>query len=239
MNATSISTISNFGRFGLRMPAVNNNAVCTIGDWTVEGFSAGLGASEHTSANYMELNYCYNAIWMYDAGSIAHWVELRHIVAGECVNFLLSSSAGGTTKKIKIDLASMESIGGSVFSDSNNTLVGEVYIGKINNTTISFTGGANLRVIDISALPGVWTGAPSAPTQNVAQQNTSGRDTTVYVTSTAAITAVAVTGDDNTSHSVFSGSLASGLLVPVDVPSYKSYTVTSSGGTLTTHWVKR
>lgn len=238
MNNTSIATITNFGRFGFRMPAVNNNAVCTLSFWTMEGFSAGLGASEHTSASFMEINYCYNAIWAYDAVSIAHWISIRHVVAGECVNFLLASGSGGTTKKIKIDVASMESIG-TVINDSNNTFIGEVYIGKINNTTISLTGGSALRVIDLSAIPGFWTGAPAAPTQAVAQQNTSGRDATVYVTSTAAITAVAVTGDDLASHAVFSGSIAAGGLVTVDVPSYKSYTVTSAGGTLTTHWVKR
>lgn len=224
------SYFSNFGWFGLRMPSTNNNANSNVGWFTAEGMVNGFRPSEHTVWESVRTINCYAGIAPYvgTSGTMAHSMVGKYSSVENCINAV--SPLDGP---LKADLAVVdtEQINNNLLNDPSNNYIG--YLGyRAFGTPVIAGGGANARVINLSQVPGVWSGAPSAPGTGVAQQNTSWRDGTVYVTSTAAITALAIDGT-----SIFSGSLASGTLVPVRVPSGHTYTVTSSGGTLTTHWV--
>ena len=218
---------------GLYAPLATNNDDCGFGTVAVEGFNIGVAASEHFTGQRLAVIYANTGLYVtLSGGTVIHGIEIGYFSCEQANAVIHSNGGGGTQIPLNIGLMDVEIINTADVQDPSNTLTGVIHWADFARSAPTITGAASLKIINDRLGPGVWSGAPAAPGTGVAQQNTAWRDATVYVTSTAAITAVAVDGT-----SVFSGSVATGVPVPVRVPAGHTYTVTSAGGTLTTHWV--
>ncbi len=219
---------------GLRSPVIGNNADVTADDFTVEGYSRGLYLFDHFTAGAVRTIYTDVAVLIdlsQGLSGISHGIRIALL---NCEQYNGGIKVNGSTYcPVYVNLDA-ECPSGPAYDiqDNGNALYGVLHWDDTNSRAVGVQGAANLKVISDRLGPGVWAGAPAAPASGTAQQNTAWRDATVWVTSTAAITAVAVDGT-----AVFSGSAAAGTPVPVRVPSGHTYTVTSAGGTLTAHWV--
>lgn len=217
---------------GLYMPVSSNNADSYVDEVAVEGFSIGVGCSDTFTAGKLQVNYCSFGLYV-DAtlglsGNMAS-ITVENFCCGETAAAIHVN--GGGFVPMYINLAT-EGILTAHVQDGGNALRGVVRWNDTGLGSPAVTGAANLEFVSDNLQPGVWSGAPAAPSSGSAQQNMAYRPATVWVTSTAAITAIAVD-----SSQVFSGSVASGVPLQVRVPGGHTYTVTSPGGTLTTHWI--
>lgn len=232
--ATNI--VPNGQSIGFRMPGIGNNDNCNIGAYTCEGANFGLIFSEHLTAQRLAIIYCNGGIQPLAGGNIHGGSILYYSTEANNVS-LLSNASGGNLFPIFIGLMDSEVVNLFDIEDVGNVLQG--YIGWTNlgsGAPTGVTGSAGLDFRNLRTPPGFWSGAPAAPTQAVAQQNTSGHTAHISVTSTAAISAIAVGPTSGTLNTI-TESAAIGVAAVVTVPSYQWYSVTSAGGTLTTKWV--
>lgn len=224
--------VTNGQSIGFYYPLTSNNDNCNAGLITVEGAAFGIAFSEHFTAQRVVTIYCVTCLYATGGTGSAnpnHGYSILYV----------SAEASGTALQAAapmpgfIGLLDCEVITGTHVADPSNYFTGEINLFTLANVAQVVTGGLNGRVNNVDQALGYWSGAPAAPASGAAQQNTSGRPATVWVTSTAAITAVAIDGN-----TVFSGSVAAGNPVPVPgVGQNHTFTVTSAGGTLTTKWV--
>ena len=226
---------------GCRFPLVGNNDDVVGLSFASQGFNLPWLAGDHFTCPRVASVYCdasgkidlINGISnLGHAVTILNW-SVEQYNGGLTCN---GGSGGFTFVNINMDTETQGGTADPVYdvNDPNGCLYGVIRItdskGRTNRRPI-VNGAANLKVINDMIGPGNWAAAPAAPTQGVAQQNTSWRDATVYVSSTASITSVVAAG-------VATGlTAASSTFIAVRVPSGASYTVNSAGGTLTTHWV--
>ena len=235
-NYQNSAIVGNGVSTGFYFPKNNNNDADNAGNVSVAGAAIGIFFTEHFCATKLTLTYCDHALQisgLANGGGGQHGATILQASVENC-NWAFYNSTSSTSGPFAlfIGLLDLETVFTGHVYDPNSNLGGVVNWANPTAGHPVVTGGTALSVINCNLAPGVWAGAPAAPSSGTAQQNQAYRDATVYVTSTAAITALAVDGT-----SIFSGSLASGTLVPVRVPSGHTYTVTSAGGTLTTKWV--
>lgn len=236
------STISR----GLRTPVITNNDNTTIPSFAAEGFEVGCLIYDHATIGRLVTVYSDAAVLLDTVAAPSNKANLVSIANWSAENFnggLLSNSGAGAFLPVDINMT-VENAGGASpsydISDANGTITGRVRWfgnGRTSNAPV-VTGAAAVQIVNGNLGPGVWLGTetpavPAAPATGVSQQNTSWRNATVAVTSTAAITAATVDG-----HSVFSGSIAIGGVLYLRVPAGHSFVVTSAGGTLTTAWTR-
>lgn len=218
---------------GIRTPVSGNNDAIHLDDSTVEGYECAFRVFDH--AVFPNIRAIYSDVAMFRNGtqgqsSTSH--GLFGTISAEQYNAGLITDGGSGHTQLNINWDAEVSGSPTDIRDSGSSLFGIVRFCDISPRTPTVSGASNLSIINDGLGPGVWSGAPSAPSSGTAQQNTAWRDATITVTSTAAITAIAVDGS-----SIFSGSIAIGTPFQVRVPSGHTYTITSAGGTLTTHWV--
>jgi hypothetical protein len=233
LNNISAAGLTNSVSVGWRFPVTSNNADISASDVAVEGYELGYLIFDHFDGHKLNAIYC-DVIMKFDgtqgASGVSHGIFISSITA-EAYNGGFLASGGNVQVDINWD-SECNAAPAYDFSDGGNVHGVFRFRDPANARFPVVSGGGKVKIICDELGPGPWSGAPAAPTQNVAQQNTAWRDATVWVTSTAAITAVAIDGTP-----VFSGSVAAGVPFLVRVPGGHTYTVTSAGGTLTTHWV--
>jgi hypothetical protein len=221
---------------GFAFPSTGNNDNCNFSLITVEGFAFGLSMSEHVTGQRAVLIYCGTCLYFTGGTGSANPNHGFAILYASCEAsaVALQMAAPGP---VFIGVLDCEVITTTHVSDASNYITGYVGVFTLANVAQVITGGLNGDIRNLNISLGAWNTAsgwpitPAAPASGVAQANNSGLKATVWVTSTAAITAVAIDGN-----TMFTGSVAAGVPVPVPVPARHTYTVTSAGGTLTTHW---
>lgn len=224
---------------GCRFPLVgNNDDVCGV-SYACQGIDLGLIVADHFSCQRAATIYCDAAGKIdltHGTSGSAHEITIGQWSIEGCNGGLTTDGGGSAYAPVNISMDTELASPLYDLNDASSCIRGTLRIcdngvGRLSRLPV-VNGGLKVKVINNMLSPGPWGTAPAAPATGVSQQNTAWRDATVYVTSTAAITAVAVDGT-----TVFSGSIATGQPFPARVPSGHSYTVTSAGGTLSTSWV--
>ena len=235
---TSTALVTNGNSVGLIMPIPANNDNCNVGFFTCEGATVGIAFSEHFTAQRLAIIYCVTGIYAgYLTGSsVIHGGSILYASVEASGTSLYCNGSSGGQYPIFIGQLDTEVIGTADIADAANCLTGTVYWADFERTTMTVTGATSLNIVNTRLPPGPWAGAPAAPTQAVAQQNTAYRPAFIKVTSTAAITATA-TGPTSGTMTTVTESAVIGAAVGIRVPSGHWYSVTSAGGTLTTKWV--
>lgn len=228
--------VTNGQSVGWAFPSTGNNDNNNFSLITVEGFAFGLSIAEHVTGQRAALIYCGTCLYFIGGTGSANpnhgFAILYASVEASAVG--LQMAAPGP---VFIGILDCEVITTTHVSDASNYLTGYVGVFTLQNVAQVITGGLNGDIRNLNINLGVWNSAsawpvtPAAPASGVAQANISGLNATVWVTSTAAITGIAIDGN-----SVFTGSAAAGVPVTIPVPPRHTFTVTSAGGTLTTHW---
>lgn len=227
---------------GLRSPVQGNNAEVTLDDVTCQGYANTFLLWDHATCGMIKSVYSVNAV-TFDVGQGNSGLNSRVVIDtldAEAYQrgILLKNGAGGTVVPVTIS-ASTENTGAPIadVSDAANNLSGVIrWVAPTEARNPTVSGGVGVNIINDNLGPGIWAAAPGAPGTGVAQQNTAWRNALVYVTSTAAISAIAI-GPASGTLTTITESAAIGVAVTVKVPAGWWYSVTSATGTLTTHWV--
>jgi hypothetical protein len=218
--------------FGLAMPEVNNNAVCDIGNFAVEGMVSGLQAYEHLSANTIRAVNCFNGIAFLSNSGAPHACVIRYAMIENCVRII---AFGGTANNIFIDNLDLEvgvGITTSIINDPSNLGYGLVNVSTngtgaqlnaniLNSGSYAPNGAANLKILN-SLLPKGPQTAPSIPATTVALPNPFWRDAMVPITAGSSTCVVKI-------GAATIGTLAAGQFANVLVPSGQSITLTYTG----------
>lgn len=229
---------ANTNATGLYAPVALNNDDVYVGQFTAENIAGpGVAFAEHFTAQKLTVISCdIGAYVAPHGGTPTHGASILYFSCENTHYALQCGTASNTQFPIFIGLMDTEVIDTADITDSSNLLTGLVHWADYERTAMNVTGALNLVIVNDRLAPGVWSGAPAAPTEAVAQQNTAYREALIYVTSSAAITAIAV-GSTSGSLTTITESAAIGVAVTVKVPSGWWYSVTSATGTLTTNWV--
>ena len=232
-NAPTLATIPTApgtNSIALYMPTKGNNDDCYVGQFTAECVSYGVAFSEHFNAQKVTCIYCNVGAFVADPGGvIIHGGSILYYSC-EATNIALQTP-GSTNTQFPLNIAMMDTevINTWDIQDSSSMLTGIIHWADFERTTMNVQGAAGLKIINDRLTPGIWAGAPAAPANNTAQQNTAWRDATIYLSATTGITAVKI---GSTTTGLTAGS---GATVALRVPAGQSYTVTYTG-TLTTTW---
>src|SRR5258708_5647202 len=202
LRATNIP--SNGVAVGLAMPVSQNNDNTNIGLFSAEGIAIGTLISEHFTAQRVCHIYCGIGfqVTFNPAGTVIHGGSVLYWSCEGCNTGVYASGADSThTYPLFIGNADFEVMNTRWVDDANGVLTGDLYWYDLGawSPVGAGTVAVNYQIINTRMPRGVWSasvGGGPAPvttfTTATSFQNVTYRDVTIYVTSTAAITAVAV-----------------------------------------------
>lgn len=215
--------------FAVGMPQTGNNDLCEIVDLSVEGFTYGIIAGEHTHVHSARFIYGQIAIGQAQQAT-SHWAQYDHVSIEAYQTAVAPISSGGAVCKLNISLLDWETDASPfdpfrVINNSSNLLGGQIQIAGVSNTLLNSAQGVigpsatdtghNLRVVNLEQTTGVQT-APAVPASTTAIVNPFWRDCMVVV-SGGTVTAITVDG-------TATGLAATGH--PVIVPTGRSIALT-------------
>src|SRR5258708_2429342 len=186
------------------MPVSQNNDNTNIGLFSAEGIAIGTLISEHFTAQRVCHIYCGIGfqVTFNPAGTVIHGGSGLYWSCEGCNTGVYASGADSTpTYTLFIGNADFEVMNTRWVDDANGVLTGDLYWYDLGawSPVGAGTVAVNYRIINTRMPRGVWSaavGGGPAPvttfTTATSFQNVTYRDVTIYVTSTAAITAVAV-----------------------------------------------
>ena len=233
---------------GLAMPVSQNNDNCNVGLFSAEGIAIGTLISEHFTAQRICHIYCNIGfqVTFNPAGTSIHGGSVTYWSCEGCNTGIYASGADSTHQyPFFVGNADFEVINTRWVDDANGCLYGEMYWYDLGAWSPVGAGtlAINYRIINTRMPKGVWSAAVnSGPvpvttfTSGTSYQNVTYRDVTIWVTSTAAITAIAIGPATGTTVSV-AATVPLAVTVPVRVPSGYWFKITSAGGTITGVWV--
>lgn len=228
--------------FGGRMPAVGNNDRCDIGQFTVYGAQVGLLGNEHMTFDTLRTVYCGFGIvpMSNNGGNPSHGITGRYWSC-EGVNTPIAALSSGYyalaapigLRIAQLDLESYS--GGTIVSDTQNFLTGEVWFNDLSPMGSYYTGGvmnggANLALKFTNRVRGMQASPVAPPASGAAQGNYYYGDATWYVSAATSISGISI-------DSVATGMTAgANVVIPVRVPGGHTWTPTYSG-TMTVHGI--
>lgn len=232
---------------GLAMPVAQNNDNTNIGLFSAEGIAIGTMISEHFTAQRIAHIYCDVGLlvtWQ-PAGTAIHGGSILYWTCEGCNTGVSTGTAsGGQQYPLFIGNADFEVMNTRWVNDPNGNLFGEMYWYDLGAWSPVGAGtlAVNYRIINTRMPKGVWSASVnSGPspvttfTTATSYQNVTYRDVTIYVTSTSAITAIAVGPATGSTVSV-AAAVPAAATFPLRVPSGYWFRITS-GGTITGVWV--
>jgi hypothetical protein len=234
-NITATAFTNSIGT-GWRTPVTANNDDIVMDDVAAEGYEVAFEVFDHFTAGRLAAIYS-DVVMKWDsslgASGVSHEVTILNMSAEVYNGGFRTVGSGGATIQADINWdAECTSVTYDV-SDVGNCMRGLFRFRDPADTRFpTVTGAANLKVICDELGPGLWASPPSVPLTTVAQQNTSWRDATVYLTSGGA--AVTVIKVDSTTTGLTLG--ASGT-VAVPVPSGHTITLTYASTAPTWAWI--
>jgi hypothetical protein len=244
-NISTYGNISNQWTSGLKMPCTGNNARCDVYSFSCYGLCYGMMPSEHSAVVWTRVGYCLIGVMAYSGNGVSmpHAGRIWRALGQTC-NYMLGCLDGA----VNLDADAVDIESGYLVTDTSSRLHGTMGMrilggspGYISSTLPYYsTQPAYLKLVclDNISLYGLQaSGAPAAPATTVPQQNAYFVDATVYVTSTAAITAAKVSTQaaPGTMTAITGLTTAGAGTVAIPVPAGLWFSVTSSG-TITTQW---
>ncbi|HSX34638.1 MAG TPA: glycosyl hydrolase family 28-related protein [Candidatus Saccharimonadales bacterium] len=225
--------------WALSPPDIQNNALCDIDSFSVEGHVTGLRITEHVRCNSLRAIGCFNGIACDGSSGFPHanWIGYA------CVENCKRSVAFATSRaKLNIECLDIESptasTGDHQINDPGNAGEGTIRMfsnafdpndlnaNVLNDSTLGVNGASGLRVINSEMYPGNTT-APSVPATTVALRNPFWRDAAVSVTGT--VTGVKIDG-------VATGATGAIAGATFFVPTGKTIELDYAGGAPTWVW---
>lgn len=185
---------------GLYMPQSRNNDNCLVQDYSCEGMYFGLILSEHSTVLHTQIIYCNTGIDILDGEDL---VFIGYASVEVCNVFLQAEDLGGRRNKVKVLVLDIETANSgpfaftSIINDPSNFLRGEINVhtldpGGTSDQNPVVVGGANVRIINSTAFPGIAT-PPAVPASTVGLKNPFWRDAAVNVIG-GTVTVIAVDG---------------------------------------------
>lgn len=226
VNLNNLSGQQNGSSIALYMPLTGNNDDCQVVSFASQGFTFGTNITEHCAFHRLSSVYDLVGIQCVGGGAHGNWIGYASVEAA----FAAVQYTGTNPFPLVIDILDTETVTTWHIQDTQNSLFGYVMVHTNSGSPPAVLGGINMKIIYDVLGPGVWSGAPSAPANNIAQKNSAYREATVYLSATTGITAVSV---DSTALGLIAGN---NVVIPVRVPPGHTYTVTYTG-TLTTKWI--
>lgn len=223
--------------WGLRMPGVNNNAICDIDTLSVEGFTYGLVFEEHIRCSTLRVVNCFDGMAAWNEG-VCHDNHFDMVVAENCHQLVVMA---GDQNHIEIRVLDIEPGDGHVINDTIGDCAGFIGISAngtgaqindniLNNAALGPIGyGPGLKIIN-NLLGGGPQGAPAFPASAAALLNPFWRDCQVTITAGAAAVTVAVGG-------VTQGVVPANGVCGFAVPSGATITATYAPGAPSWKWV--
>lgn len=225
--------------WALSPPDIQNNALCDIDNFSVEGHISGLRITEHVKCSSLRAINCFNGIVCDGSSGFPHANWIGYACVENC-----KRAVAYATSRAKLNIACLDiesptsSTGDHQINDPGNGGVGTINMFSnaydpnnlntniLNDATLGVNGASGLRVINAELLPGVTT-APTVPATATPLKNPFWRDAAVSVSGT--VTGVKIDG-------VSTGIAGTIAGATVFVPSGKTIELDYSGATPTWVW---
>lgn len=225
--------------WGISPPDIQNNAICDIDSFNVEGFVSGLRITEHIRCSSLRAINCFNGILCDGSSGFPHSNIITYASVENCTRMIASISS-----RVKLNIACLDTesptaaTGDHQINDPGNGMVGTIYINAnaynpndlntniLNDATLGVNGASGLRIINSEMIPGAVT-APTVPASTTALKNPFWRDAAVSIT--GAVTAVKVDGTALGMNGTLAGATAY-------VPSGKTIELDYSGAAPAWNW---
>lgn len=225
--------------WALSPPDIQNNALCEIDSFSVEGHIGGLRITEHVKCSSLRAVNCFNGIVCDGSSGFPHANWIGYACVENC-----KRAVAFATSRAKLNIACLDiesptaGTGDHQINDPGNGGVGIINIvsnafdpndlntNVLNNGTLGVNGASGLRVMNLEMLPGATT-APTVPATATPLKNPFWRDSSVSVTGT--VTAIKIDG-------VSTGATGAVAGATFTVPSGKTIELDYSGATPTWTW---
>ncbi|HSW65618.1 MAG TPA: hypothetical protein VLI54_00575 [Bacillota bacterium] len=190
--------------WALSPPDIQNNALCDIDSFSVEGHISGLRITEHVRCNSLRAVNCFNGIVCDGASGFPHASWIGYACVENCKRAVAFATSRAKLHIACLDIESPTSVTGDhQINDPGNGGVGTIFMysnaydpndlntNVLNDATLGVNGAAGLHIINAELYQGAAT-APSVPATTVPLRNPFWRDVAVSVSGT--VTAVKIDG---------------------------------------------
>jgi hypothetical protein len=189
--------------WALSPPDIQNNALCDIDSFSVEGHIGALRITEHVRCTSLRAVNCFNGIVCDGSSGFPHANWIGYACVENCKRAVAFATSRAKINIECLDIEAPASSGDHQINDAGNGGEGTIRMfsnafdpkdlntNVLNDGTLGVNGAAGLRVIN-AELPSGNITAPSVPATTVALKNPFWRDAAVSVTGT--VTAVQIDG---------------------------------------------